>query len=267
LSVFEPAPSLSNTSRSNGRFEAILFDLGSTLIYFDGNWTETLPESNAKLLRSLQASGIELGTIFVDRFRAQLQAYYADRDTDFIEYTTTYVLRDVLAGFGYDSVPDPVIRDALAAMFAVTQRYWKSEADTHSTLEILRQRGYRLGLISNAGDDADVQTLLDRSDLRRYFDVILTSAGEGIRKPNPKIFWKALDSLGTLPANAAMIGDKLGADILGAKNTGIYSIWITRRADMPDNRAHIKTIQPDATIASLGELPPLLSRLDLPNHS
>jgi FMN phosphatase YigB (HAD superfamily) len=61
--------------------------------------------------------------------------------------------------------------------------HWKPCANT----------GYRLGLISNAGDDADVQTLLDQANLRAYFEIILTSAGQGIRKPNPKIFWTALN--------------------------------------------------------------------------
>lgn len=71
----------------------------------------------------------------------------------------------------------------------------------------------------------------------------------------------ALAHWGTLPAHAAMVGDTLGADILGAKNAGIFSIWITRRADNPANQAHLDTIQPDAQIAALDELPGLLQEL------
>ena len=58
-----------------------------------------------------------------------------------------------------------------------------------------------------------------------------------------------------------MVGDKLGADILGARNAGIYSIWMTRRADIPANRDHEDTIKPDVSINSLQELPALLSSL------
>jgi FMN phosphatase YigB (HAD superfamily) len=60
------------------------------------------------------------------------------------------------------------------------------------------------------------------------------------------------------PQQVAMVGDTLGADILGAKNAGIYSIWITRRANTPANRAHAETIIPDARISELCELPSLL---------
>jgi FMN phosphatase YigB (HAD superfamily) len=58
-----------------------------------------------------------------------------------------------------------------------------------------------------------------------------------------------------------MIGDTLGADILGAKNIGACSIWITRRADTPANHAHRETIQPDYQVGSLQELLNLLERL------
>jgi FMN phosphatase YigB (HAD superfamily) len=50
------------------------------------------------------------------------------------------------------------------------------------------------------------------------------------------------------------VGDTLGADILGAQNAGIKSAWITRRAERAGNRDHEETIQPDYTIATLGEL-------------
>jgi hypothetical protein len=38
-------------------------------------------------------------------------------------------------------------------------------------------------------------------------------------------------------------------------------IWISRRADTPGNRAHLDTIQPEAIISALSELPELLHTL------
>jgi len=246
-------------------FAGLIFDAGSTLIYFDANWTDTLPIQDAALVNALQSAGLQPDwEAFLSRFRTHLQAYYAERETEFIEYTTAYILRAVLAEQGYPAIADGVIQDALAALYAVTQAHWKTEPEAHATLESLQLQGYRLGLISNAGDDADVQALLDQSDLRPYFEVILTSAAQGIRKPNPQIFWSALERMAIKPSQAAMIGDTLGADILGAKNAGLYSIWITRHADTPANRAHADTILPDAMIAHLGELTQLLEQLKHP---
>lgn len=245
----------------NGQLEAVIFDLGGTLIFFDGNWGDVVMQGDLRLLQAVQAAGMHVNErTFPTRFRSQLQDYYIERETEFIEYTTAYILRQVLAEYGYLSVPDEVVRDVLAAMYTVTQSYWKPDPDAHATLEALQKRGYRLGLISNAGDDADVQRLLDQAELRTYFETILTSAAVGIRKPNPNIFWTALNHIKTHPSKAAMVGDTLGADILGAQNAGLFSILVTRYADTPANHAHAETIRPDATISGLGELPELLER-------
>jgi len=243
-------------------FKAVLFDLGSTLIYFDGHWPDVIQRGNQALLETLRANGLEIDeSKFVKQFRQELERYYAERELEFIEHTTAYLLRRLLAEFGYSELPSDIIQSALAAMYAVSQAHWIPEADTHTTLEQLQRQSYRLGLISNAGDDTDVQTLIDKAGLRPYFEIILTSAAEGIRKPNPRIFWTALDSLGIEPENAVMVGDTLGADILGAKNAGLFSIWITRRANSPANHAHQDTIKPDAKIATLKELPDLLKQV------
>jgi FMN phosphatase YigB (HAD superfamily) len=53
----------------------------------------------------------------------------------------------------------------------------------------------------------------------------------------------------------------LGADILGAKNAGLRSIWVIRRADTPGNRAHADTIQPDAVARTLSDVPEAVERL------
>ena len=141
---------------------------------------------------------------------------------------------------------------------ARSQAHWLLEDDTLSTLQALQGEGYKLGIISNAGDDDDVQTLVDKANIRAYFDVVLSSAACGVRKPNPRIFALALEQMRLQAAETAMVGDTLGADILGAKNAGLYSIWLTRRADTPANREHQHTITPDAQISALGELPALL---------
>jgi HAD superfamily hydrolase (TIGR01549 family) len=243
-------------------FDAVLFDLGGTLIYFDGDWNEILPQADVALLRVLQSAGLELDEqSFLTDFRRHLELYYRERETEFIEHTTLYVLRTLLDERGFSQVPEPTLRLALDAMYAVTQTRWKVEPDAVPMLAELKDQGYRLGLISNAGDDDDVQVLVDQAQLRPYFDTIVTSAALGIRKPNPRIFHEVLAPWGIPPARAAMVGDTLGADVLGAQNAGIFSIWITRRADTPANRAHADTIQPDAILATLAELPPLLRSL------
>lgn len=243
-------------------FDALVFDGGGTLYHFEGDWPAVYRQANAELAASLRASGLELDeNSFLEQFSARLEAYHAERDSEFIEYTTAYVLHTLLAEHGYPDVPDEVIASSLKAMYRVSQAHWHAEADAAPTLEALRASGYRLGLLSNAADDADVQSLVDKSRLRPFFDRVLTSAEAGIRKPHPHIFRKMLAVWDFPPERVAMIGDTLGADILGAQNIGMFAIWITRRADTAANRAHADTISPDASIGTLSELPSLLTDL------
>lgn len=245
-----------------GRFDVVLFDLGDTLIYFNGDWSQVFAEARQAMLQSLQSNGLELGQEFLDDFYARMLEYYRQRETEFIEYTTHYVLRSTLDDWGYAGLPDEILRQALQGFHAITQASWLLEQDAIPTLQALRAMGYRLAMISNAADDANTQVLVDKLGARPYLEFILSSAAQGVRKPNPVIFFAALQRLGVPAHRAVMVGDTLGADILGARNAGIFSIWITRRADKPANRDHADTVHPDAQVSTLSELPPLMRRLE-----
>lgn len=251
---------------NKAHLNAILFDLGNTLLYFDGAWPEVHSLADAQLLAHLQSEGFVLdGERFTKEFRARLNAYYAQREAEFVEHTTAYVLRSLLADLGYPDVTAEQVGPALRALYSASQAHWLLEDDTLPTVATLKAAGHKLAILSNAGDDEDVQTLVDKYGLRPYFDLVLSSAACGVRKPNPRIFTLALERLGLEPSQAAMVGDTLGADILGAQNAGLYSIWITRRADTPANRAHADTITPNAQIGSLAELPSLIKEIAQPN--
>jgi HAD superfamily hydrolase (TIGR01549 family) len=167
----------------------------------------------------------------------------------------------VLAEFGYPEVSDEVIRRALERMYRLTEIHWSLMPGAHQVLDALGQDGHRLGMISNAGNEANVHRLIDNAGLRRYFDPILISAAVGMRKPNPALFEMVLRAWGLPPHEVVMIGDTLGADILGAQNAGIHQIWLTADADTPANRAHAGTIIPEAVASTLSEVPSVLKGL------
>lgn len=243
------------------RFKGLLFDLGNTLLYFDGTWPEVFAKSDKELSTHLRSEGFDLDSTFTTAFRSRLDAYYIQREAEFIEHTSAYVLKTLLGDYGYPDVSEDTLRPALNEMYAVSQKYWVPEEDARPTLEKLHQAGYRLGILSNASDDADVQTLVDKANIRDLIDFVISSAACGVRKPNPRIFEIAIENWGFEKSEVAIIGDTLGADILGGKNAGIFNIWITRRADNPGNRDHAETIFPDASIETLAELPALLEKI------
>jgi HAD superfamily hydrolase (TIGR01662 family) len=242
-------------------FKVILFDLGSTLIYSKDPWPPFYEQAEQALVETLQQSGIPLEVkSFSGEFETFLETYYAGRGTSPIEKTTFSVLSELLEQKGFQGIPASVRRAALDAMYFITHQNWYLEADAIPTLKTLLGQGYRLGMISNTSDDKNVQQLVDRWGLRPFFEIIVTSAGSGIRKPDERIFRLALDHFGVQPQQAAMVGDTPEADILGANQLGIYSIWITRRTQVPEEGE--LAIQPQAVVTTLAQIPGLLTEIE-----
>jgi HAD superfamily hydrolase (TIGR01549 family) len=253
-------------SRLPSRLSVIFFDFGSTLIYSKDPWRPIYESADQAMLESLRLAGIEFDrSAFSGAFDTFLTTYYAERGAGVIERTTGSLLFELLQQQGFENVPASVVRNALDALYGVTQKNWYLEDDAIPTLTALLDSGYRLGMISNTSDDENVLQLLDCWDLRPYFELILTSAGCGIRKPDERIFQLGLNHFRVHPEQAAMVGDTLQADVLGAKEAGLFSIWITRRIEASDldlaKTPQPAPVHPDAIVDRLTAIPPLLASL------
>jgi putative hydrolase of the HAD superfamily len=247
---------------SRNFLRAVIFDLGGTLMYERAAWDGIIAQADEALTNYLREQGMELNlSTFPREFRKRLDRYFRKREKDLLETTYAFVLREVLTDKGYADIPEELVRSALDRLFAITQTNWALEEDTLPTLQKLEADGYRLGLISNAGDDQDVQQLARRFDIARYFDFLLTSAACSYRKPHPRIFELALSNWYFLPSEAVMVGDNLDADIRGAKNAGLYAVWLSRRAGLQNGDT--LPLQADASLSTLSELPALLDRLQV----
>ena len=231
-------------------------------MYGRSAWEPYIAQADEALTEFLCSQGLELNiNSFPTEFRRRLIDYFSRREKDLLEATYNSVLRELLIEKGYDDIPSDVTREALDRLFAVTQANWALEEDSLPTLQKLEKSGYRLGIISNAGDDQDVQQLSRGFGIRPYFDFILTSAACSYRKPHPRIFELALANWYLLPAEAVMVGDSLTADVQGAQNVGMFGVWLNRRAD-PQMEMQ-ESVRPDASLTSLAELPALLDHLQV----
>jgi HAD superfamily hydrolase (TIGR01549 family) len=235
--------------------QALLFDLGNTLMYNSAPWPPILEHAGKAMGEYLRSRKINVDSNdFSDEFRQRLNQYYLERERSMLETSSLGVLKNLLAEHGYVNLPYDLLRTTLDHYYAVTQANWLIESDTIPTLKRLRAENFHIGLVSNASDSRDVLSLVDKFGIRDYFDFILVSADCGYRKPHPRIFELALTHWGYLPDEIAMIGDNLDADISGAKPLGIYTIWIKRRSKNADSIL----IAPNATVETLSEIPPLL---------
>jgi len=231
-------------------------------MYGRNAWEPYFAQADEALTEYLRLQGLELNiNTFPTEFRKRLVEYFMQREKDLLEATYSSVLREILIEKGYGDVTSDIIHNALDKLFAITRANWALEEDSLPTLQKLEKSGYWMGIISNAGHDQDVQQLARGFGIHHYFDFILTSAACSYRKPHRRIFELALANWYLHPEEAVMVGDSLTADVQGAQNIGMFGVWLNRRAD-PQMEMQ-DAVSPNASLASLAELPALLDHLQV----
>ncbi len=83
---------------------------------------------------------------------------------------------------------------------------------------------YKLGIIAN--QLPGMQERLCKMGIEKYMSLLISSADEGVSKPDLEIFHIALERANCAAQNAIMIGDRLDNDIAPANNVGMYTIWV-----------------------------------------
>lgn len=155
-----------------------------------------------------------------------------------------------IAELGIGPMPDSFYR-RLSALFLDVAN-WHVFPDAVAVLDALRDRGLRVGAVSNWV--WSLPDLLESLDLARRFDFIAASARVGFEKPNPGIFHYALDQAGVAAGEVLHVGDHVDADVHGALSQGIGAVLIDRR-----DRFDTGDVPPEVPIIrSLTELLPLV---------
>jgi putative hydrolase of the HAD superfamily len=93
---------------------------------------------------------------------------------------------------------------------------------TFEILEYLKDK-YQLHIITNGFEEIQIKKM-ESSNILHYFNSVITSESVGVKKPNPKVFYHALEVANAKKENSIMIGDNIEADVLGAINIGMQAI-------------------------------------------
>ena len=99
------------------------------------------------------------------------------------------------------------------------------DEETRNTIIKLYEKGYYLGIISN-NSIRNVEYILEREDIKKYFKKIIISEAVKERKPNLKVYMKAFEDIPKQEYNKiAFVSDELLEDLLGVKILGVKTIW------------------------------------------
>jgi putative hydrolase of the HAD superfamily len=225
--------------------KAVLFDFDETLTDAQAGLKAAHAAVTEKLCQYLRNEGIEVEEESISSELRELD----DEKNIRREYDRNLWWRELLSEHGVKNPPAEFLEE-------LTRIYWSKFAeanvpypDAEGVLEQLRQRGYKLGLVTDTdGIPGKKHERLKWGPLFKFFDVVVVG-GEDTSHPKPdsEPFLLAAKRLGVSPNVCVMIGDKPFTDIKGAKAAGMCTIRIRRREWTAVEEA-------DVEVASLAEL-------------
>ncbi len=104
---------------------------------------------------------------------------------------------------------------------------WVLFPETADVLQDLKNRGLKLGVISNFDDR--IYSVMESLGIRQFFDAVTISSETGSCKPDPEIFKAAVAALKVRPSQTLMIGDSLHDDVEAGIRAGLEALLIDRR--------------------------------------
>ena len=238
----------------------IVFDLGFTLI--------TIPNFHLREYNRLLKSGlldledylkkIELiddSKLFYNTTRKIQKKNFRNYFSTDIEFTTEGILKESFQKLGIKH-DEELIKKSAEIYHGHELNRWELRNGVISVLEKLSKQ-YKLAIISNAIYHEGIIQILKNLKIFQYFNLVLSSASVGLRKPNKGIFREALNKL-NLPAKSCIfIGDDMYADICGAKRLHFITVHVKRGFQLPMPKNIL--VKPDHEI---NEIPEILDVLD-----
>jgi putative hydrolase of the HAD superfamily len=243
--------------------EAILFDLGGTLLHYQEGKEPTFRAVTLRGLARVQATLVESGFSLpapeafgeiVDRHIGEAYlSSMADMRGGTIETPIQQALAEMdvaLSAEGWAEVR--------ASFYSAVDEVVKPRLGLRETLTALHESGFKLALISNTYWATDLHDrhlrehdILDLLPQRTY------SCDTPRTKPHPSIFRDALTDLGIEAERTAYVGDRLDIDVGGAQAVGMRGVLILSPY-MELSAEDKQNVLPDATVE---ELPDLLDKV------
>ena len=186
-------------------YRAVIFDLWATLVPWDQEGANRFYDAMAR------AAGVE-----ELRFR---EAWLSGRKTREVGPIVDH-LRELFAGLG----AEPDLDEILEMRRQWTKRSLQPRPDALSTLESLRERGHRLGLITVCSED--VPNVWDETPFAGRFDATVFSCSEGVAKPDRRIYELACERLGVEAADCLFVGDGANDELPGAERAGMTAVQL-----------------------------------------
>lgn len=207
--------------------QAVLFDLGSTLIEYPSTiWEEVSAECVAHARDHLVDMGHQLpeAEVFFNTYREIRDEHRKTAADTLVEWNVLQVARRLLARVGVETI-DGLDREFFDAYYEKVKPHVYAMSDAVEVLTRIRERYSAVGLISNTVFPEETHLdEMQRFEIAEYFDFTIFSSTFGMRKPHPDIFYQAANQAGFAPGECVYIGDRYVEDVTGPQKIGMSAI-------------------------------------------
>jgi putative hydrolase of the HAD superfamily len=217
------------------RYDAVLFDLGHTLVYFDPPETTVVQAAlqDLHIDRSLPQIEAALQAVWSIHYEDAATATFA-ATPDHDRSTQLQLARKFLRQLGL-TVDDKLVEtyEGLLDSRFSQPGAMRPFPEATEVLSALHDAHYRLGIVSNWS--WNLRDRVAQVELEPYFEVVWGSAYAGCNKPHPGIFFQVLVQMGLFAQRTLYVGDSYRHDIVGARNAGLDAVLLDRTgtADAP----------------------------------
>jgi HAD superfamily hydrolase (TIGR01509 family) len=234
------------------RAKAIFFDLGETLV--TQNIEDSMVTRNAlQDISKLLPKPVSPTTLF-QLYMKGYKKNDAIRTEYNVEIPIQAWMRQLLARVTGREQPDQLVDKCIKIIVKARAANAIPFEDAETTLSKLSRRRLKLGVMSNVSSHEVATAILAKVRLAKYFDLVVTSALTGIRKPDPGIFRYAMYQLKIKPEEAVIVGDSERHDIHGGYISGLRTVLINRKK-------HVDNSLADFQFRTLAEAIPTLQSL------
>ena len=204
-------------------YKHIFFDLDHTLWDFDANAQESISTlfSQLSLEEKLQVPFQD----FYEKYLVHNKLLWSRYEKGFISVDELKWKRMWRTLLDFKIADEPLARKMSVEFLGILPMQKKVFPHTFEILDYLQKKNYILHLITN-GFEKVQRNKLRSSGLDKYFEEVITSERSQSRKPEKEIFDFALLHSKATVEESLMLGDNLEADILGAVNYGMDSVYV-----------------------------------------
>lgn len=245
------------------KYKAIIFDLFDTLVNFNRS---RLPAANIDGVE-VKSTSIEVYKVFQKfhndvyfkdfyiAFTESHAEFEENKRKDYKEFHNRERFEIMINKMNTETNchSEELVNEMVLAHMRKIASAMEFPKENRDALNILRSK-YRLAIISNFDHAPTVYDIMERFDIRSFFERIFVSIEIGWRKPKADIFFSAFNSLKLRPEEAIFIGDNFEADVVGSKAVGMDVIWLNKNGES----LREGSTKPDYVISRFAEIVDIL---------